>query len=139
MRPGSKKLNQLRGPEGAVNLATEKATVEYDDNQVKVADLIKVVEELGYQAARTEEGSGPGKGRKSKGDQAVRKELTIAVVLSSPLLLAMIVSLLRIDLPFLHNEYFQLLIATPIQFIIGWRFYKTLIMPYGRKAPIWMC
>ncbi|NLC54106.1 MAG: copper-translocating P-type ATPase [Firmicutes bacterium] len=132
-----KKLNQLPGVQkAAVNLATEKATVEYDDNQVKVADLIKVVEELGYQAARTEEGSRDReKEERAKEIRRFRKELTIAVVLSSPLLLAMIVSLLKIDLPFLHNEYFQLLIATPIQFIIGWRFYKNAYYALRAKSP----
>jgi len=30
----------------------------------------------------------------------------------------------NIDIPFFHNEYFQLIVATPVQFIIGFRFYK---------------
>ena len=47
----------------------------------------------------------------------------------------MIVSLLGIDLPFLHDEYFQLIIATPIQFIIGWRFYKNAFYALRAKSP----
>lgn len=132
-----KKLNQLPGVQkAAVNLATERATVEYDDIQVQVADLIKAVEALGYQAARVEEGSRDReKEEREKEIKRLRKELTIAVVLSAPLLLAMIVSLLGIDLPFLHNEYFQLIIATPIQFIIGWRFYKNAFYALRAKSP----
>jgi Cation transport ATPase len=47
-----------------------------------------------------------------------------SAVLSSPLFLAMVAMALRIDVPFLHNIYFQLALATPVQFIIGARFYK---------------
>jgi len=36
----------------------------------------------------------------------------------------MVFMLTGIDVPFLHNEYFQLVIATPVQFIIGLRFYR---------------
>ena len=132
-----KKLNQLPGVQkAAVNLATERATVEYDENRVKVADLIKAVEDLGYHATQaTEVSRDREKEEREKEIKRLRKELTVAVVLSAPLLLAMIVSLLGIDLPFLHDEYFQLIIATPIQFIIGWRFYKNAFYALRAKSP----
>jgi len=50
-----------------------------------------------------------------------------SAVLSLPLLMAMVLSLSKIHSPlaaFLHHPYFQLLIATPVQFVIGARFYK---------------
>ena len=36
----------------------------------------------------------------------------------------MLLMVTGIDIPFFHNEYFQLIIATPVQFIIGFRFYR---------------
>ena len=121
-----RKLNKLEGVQKAtVNFATEKATVEYDSSIVKVSDMIKAVEALGYNSQRAEEVNlDREKEQREKDIKRLRTELIISAVLSSPLIMAMLLTLLHIDLAFLHNEYFQLIIATPIQFIIGFRFYK---------------
>jgi Cu+-exporting ATPase len=127
-----KKLNKLEGvARASVNLASEKATVEYDSSQVKVPAMIKIVEDLGYKAVREEELSRDReKEERAREIRRLKWELVVSVLLSSPLLLAMLLMLLPVDwalvssLHFLHNEYFQLLVATPVQFIIGSRFYK---------------
>ena len=121
-----KKLNKLEGVQkAAINFATEKATVEYDSSRVKVSDMVKAIEALGYNAQRAEEASPDReKEQREKEIRRLRTELIISAVLSSPLIMAMLLTLVQIDLAFLHNEYFQLIIATPIQFIIGFRFYK---------------
>jgi len=36
----------------------------------------------------------------------------------------MLLSLIKVNIAFLHNEYFQFIVSTPVQFIIGFRFYK---------------
>jgi copper chaperone CopZ len=46
-----KKLNELDGVTANVNLATELATVAYDQEQVRLADLVRAVEAAGYTAA----------------------------------------------------------------------------------------
>jgi Cu+-exporting ATPase len=47
-----KKLSHLRGvSKAAVNLASEKATVEYDPSQASERDLVQAVEEAGYGVA----------------------------------------------------------------------------------------
>jgi Cu+-exporting ATPase len=80
---------------------------------------------LGYQAQRVEEaGTDREKEQREREINRLKKELIISVVLSSPLILAMVLTLLNLDIAFLHNEYFQLILATPIQFIIGFRLYK---------------
>lgn len=121
-----KKLSRLEGVKAAnVNLTTEKATVEYDPSKVKVSDLVKAVKDLGYGAEKAEEVSTDReKEQREKEIRTLRTTLIISIILSSPLLLAMILSVVGIDVPFLHNPYFQLIIATPIQFGIGYRFYK---------------
>lgn len=121
-----KKLSKLDGvSKAAVNLATEKASVEFDSSDIKVSEMIKAVQALGYDAEKAEEVTRDRE--KEQREKEIRKlkiTLIISVILSSPLVAAMILSLLRIDVPYLHNPYFQLAIATPIQFIIGFRFYK---------------
>jgi len=62
--------------------------------------------------------------KREKEIKKLKAELIASAILSSPLILAMVFMLTGIDVPFLHNEYFQLVIATPVQFIIGLRFYR---------------
>ncbi|HOM01869.1 MAG TPA: heavy metal translocating P-type ATPase [Acetivibrio sp.] len=121
-----KRLNKVDGvAKASVNLATEKANIEYDAAKVKTADLIEIVDDLGYKAERIENISGDReKEQREKEIKRLKMELIASLVLSSPLILAMVFMLVNIDVPFLHNEYFQLVIATPVQFIIGFRFYR---------------
>lgn len=131
-----KMLNKLDGVEKAgVNLATETAVVEFDNSKVKVSDIIKAVEDMGYSAERAEEVSRDReKEQRERETKRLKNELTISAILSSPLILAMILTLLKVDAPYLHNEYFQLIIATPVQFIIGFRFYKNAFYALRAKS-----
>ncbi|AEV68800.1 copper/silver-translocating P-type ATPase [Acetivibrio clariflavus DSM 19732] len=120
-----KRLNKFEGVKASVNLATQRASIEYDSSKIKSADLIKAVEALGYNAEKVENVSQDReKEEREKEIKKLKWEFIASAVLSSPLLLAMVFMLVNIDIPFLHNEYFQLIIATPVQFIIGFRFYK---------------
>ena len=127
-----KRLAKLDGiTRAAVNLATERATIEFDANRIQVSEMIKAVQELGYGAERIEEVLRDRAAEQREQEiRTLRTTLIISAVLSSPLILAMILNLfpvhfwLRSGLSFLHNEYFQLIIATPIQFVIGSRFYR---------------
>jgi Cu+-exporting ATPase len=131
-----KMLNKLDGVEMAgVNLATETAVVEYDHEKIKVLEIIKAVENLGYSAERAEEVSHDReKEQREKETKRLKNELIISAILSSPLILAMVFALIHLDIAFLHNEYFQLFIATPVQFIIGFRFYKNAFYALRAKS-----
>ncbi|ACL75124.1 heavy metal translocating P-type ATPase [Ruminiclostridium cellulolyticum] len=124
-----RKLNKTEGiAKAAVNLATEKANIEYDLSTVKVSDIIKTIERLGYGAEKAEEvNRDTEKEQREKEIRSLKLSLIVSAVLSAPLVLAMILGMLKLDSPvlsLLHNEYFQLIITTPVQFIIGFRFYK---------------
>lgn len=121
-----KQLEKMEGViKGSVNLATERAKVEFDPSRVKSSDIINAINALGYKSEKVVEGSQDReREQREKEIKGLRYELIISTVLSSPLILAMILSLIKIDVAFLHNEYFQLIVATPVQFVIGYRFYK---------------
>ena len=124
-----KKLSKLGGVSNAnVNFSTEKATVEFDPSEIKPSELIKAVESIGYGAQKAEDVSQDReKEIRDKEIRAIKWTLIASIILSSPLVLAMILNIASVDVPFLrflHAPYFQLIIATPIQFIIGFRFYK---------------
>ncbi len=121
-----KKLSELAGIDSAVvNLAAEKAVVEYNSSRIKAGEMIIAIESMGFGAALAEEISADKeKEQREKEIQKLKRELIISAVLASPLILAMVLSLIGIDIAFLHNGIFQLVLATPIQFGIGYRFYK---------------
>ncbi|HEX2926823.1 MAG TPA: heavy metal translocating P-type ATPase [Ruminiclostridium sp.] len=124
-----RKLGKTEGViKAAVNLATEKANIEYDPSKVKASDIVKIIEGLGYGAEKAEEVSrDKEKEQREKEIRTLKLSLIVSAVLSTPLVLAMILGMLHLESPllsFLHNPYFQLIMATPVQFVIGSRFYK---------------
>lgn len=134
-----KSLNKMEGvSKAAVNLTTERARVEYDYSQVKVNDLIQQIRKLGYDAERVEEITPDQEAEQQA--REIRSLMTLLVtsaVLASPLLLAMVLSVIGVHaawINFLHNPYFQLVLATPIQFIIGYRFYKHAYLALRSKS-----
>jgi Cu+-exporting ATPase len=131
-----KQLNNKEGIHTAtVNLATNRATITYDNSKIKVTEILKLIEELGYGAKiQEEENKDTDKEQREKEIKSLKLQLVLSVILSSPLILAMILSLLKIPAPFLHNEYFQLIIATPVQFVIGFRFYKNAYFVLKSKS-----
>ncbi|MEJ7479174.1 heavy metal translocating P-type ATPase [Staphylococcus pasteuri] len=119
-----KVLNKIDGVINAnVNLTTEKATVEYYRGVVNSDDFISKIQNLGYDAKVKE-----GQNQYSNKDKRLKKQLTklvIAAILSIPLLATMLVHLFHMPLPSIFmNPWFQFILATPVQFIIGWQFYK---------------
>lgn len=131
-----RRLGKLEGVSAAgVNLATEKAAIEYNPAQVKVSDIINIIGNLGYKAEKVEDlTQDREKALREREIRKLRLELITSAVLSSPLILAMLLSFLKLDVAFLHNEYFQLVIATPVQFIIGMRFYKNAFHALRAKS-----
>ena len=113
----------------AVNLASEKATVEYLANQVAPADLRKAVSEAGYNIRET---GGEGATGVDTVAEATRRELRIlktkliaAGTVGLFLLLVTISELIGGILPrMLSNHYLFWVLATPVQFWAGWQFYQ---------------
>jgi Cu+-exporting ATPase len=132
-----RKLNKLDGVENVnVNLIAEKATFDYNEKKLKLTDIINVVQGLGY-GAETIEDSNPDKDKEKKEREIknLRVQLIISAVISLPLVIAMITAMLGIKIEWIHNSYLQFLIATPVQFIIGYRFYKGAFYAIKSKSP----
>ena len=115
-----KVLSRREGVTSAAdNLATMQATVTYEG--ITAEDDNDTVVSLGYGASvHTDRPTA-----RQREERRARIELIVAAALSAPLLLGMILSPFRWGwVDFLHNPYFQFALATPVQFLIGWRFYK---------------
>jgi Cu+-exporting ATPase len=120
-------LNRLPGVQASVNFATESARVDYDPAQAGVDALVAAVTRVGYGAhVKRDDAEERDRDAARRGAQwtTLRRELAAAVVLTAPFLVQMIVMFVP---GVAHGEvlprYWQLALATPVQFIIGRRFY----------------
>ncbi|WP_010306146.1 heavy metal translocating P-type ATPase [Kurthia senegalensis] len=122
-----KVLNKMDGIDTAtVNLATERATVSFNPTEVSLADIVQRIEKIGY-GAEVYKQEAPTDFRK----QALRRKkvkLIVSAVLSLPLLWTMVghfsfTQWMYVPELFM-NVWFQLVLASIVQFIIGAQFYK---------------
>lgn len=122
-----KVLNKMDGIHSAtVNLAAETASVEVTKGLVTVEDITARIKRLGFDAAeRVQEGEK--KQHKEDEIKERKRKLLISIILSLPLLYSMVGHApwdLNMPMPsFIMNPWFQMLLATPVQFYVGWQFY----------------
>jgi P-type Cu+ transporter len=116
-----KALRQVPGVLSAeVNLATEMAEVSVLGGGAMLSQLIAAVDKAGYRAEALEDpGAAPGPTAKSG---ARWWPIALAAALSAPLALPM--AGLLIGKSWMIDGWLQLLLATPVQFWLGARFYK---------------
>lgn len=121
-----KALNRLEGVyHASVNFAAEKAAVEYDSSAVSVRDMIKAVEDVGYEAERADVTSADREQAEREKEINDRKRMLIlSIILSAPLVVNMVLGAFGIEVPLLTNPWFQFVLATPVQFIVGAAYYK---------------
>jgi len=112
-----KKVGRLGGIKKAeVNLAAETLSVEFNPKKVSSGKIIAAVESAGYRASESAEES-----EKTKDAEANRQKklLLLSIALALP---AFIISMSVMDFPYRPLVLFAL--ATPVQFIVGYQFYK---------------
>jgi Cu+-exporting ATPase len=110
-----------------VNLATERTRVAALAGTASPADLVRAIENAGYEAAPVAaQAAGMIEAlEESAKEQAARRDLIhvlIAAALSLPLVAPMV--LMPFGVSWMPAGWVQLLLATPIQFWLGWRFYR---------------
>ncbi|MFZ2853722.1 MAG: heavy metal translocating P-type ATPase [Rhodocyclaceae bacterium] len=122
-----KVLNRLPGVEAVVNLAAERARIRYLPGVADPALLIGVIGRAGFTARQTDDRSREEeKERKLANYRAELRRFWIAAALTLPLV-AQMSTMFGASGGGHHDEllprWLQLLLATPVQFWIGWRFY----------------
>ncbi|MBI2910880.1 MAG: heavy metal translocating P-type ATPase, partial [Chloroflexi bacterium] len=120
-----KALKGVAGVRSAsVNLATERATVEYAPAQTSVAALVAAVDDVGY-GARELESAGPADREREERQREIRD---LRVKFSVSLALGgIILGLMFAPLSFDHEAMFlaMLVLATPVQFWAAGSFYRS--------------
>ena len=116
----------------SVSYANERAEITYDTAKTDRKRMEKAVKAAGYTVVED----------KAAFRRREMRELTIlfvvSAVLSAPFMLMMVLMFAAPNAHLthmLHNGWFQLILATPVQFIIGWRFYKGAFLSLKNRSP----
>ena len=114
-----KNLNQLDGVEASVNLASEKARIRFSPEKQNIPGIIQKIRDTGYDAHVARDGEIRDH---SAAHRKARNEFLVAALLTAPFLLEM-GSMFSAGHGLLPG-WLQWLLATPVQFWSGLRFYR---------------
>ncbi len=123
-----KALLQSRGvTKAAVNLATEKANVEYIPSEISLAEIQRTIEQTGYKVLKVpseEEVRDTGKAIHEKEYRRLKQKFFTGLALAVIIFLGSSTHWFPWVPDFLSHFFVLWLLATPVQFWIGWQFYK---------------
>lgn len=126
-------LKKLPGVQDAsVNLATENATVEFVPGQVSLDEIQAAVKNAGYEPVVVDIGSPVSETSKPSAEDGLWRDLRFAALFAIPLF---VLSMAPMIVPGMHAamwrllpetawRWLELLLATPVQFGAGKRFYR---------------
>lgn len=121
-----KVLNKMEGVSATVNLAAETASVELTSGLASIDDVIARIKKLGFDGKPRVEKDEKERQKQDEIADKTRK-LIISIILSIPLLYSMVFHAPwnhGLPMPdFIMNPWFQMALATPVQFYVGWQFY----------------
>ena len=130
-------LKKLNGVTNAnVNFAMEKANVEFNENVTNESEIKNAIEQLGYKALTDEtieeEMIDREKEFRENEIKTLKSLLILSLVLTLPIFVLAFPELFRIIIP--DQNLVLLILATPIQFIVGYRFYKGMFLSLKAKT-----
>ncbi len=111
----------------SVNLGTEKATVEYVPGMIRVEDLKRAVEDLGYTALEAEETMALVDREKEAREREIRRlgqKTLVGALLSVPILLGSFPEWFPWVPEVLTRPFVLFLLSTPVQLWVGWQFHR---------------
>ncbi len=124
-----KALNEKEGIyKASVNFALEKATVEYNPEQIGIAGIRKVIQDVGYDIIEPEEGlEDTEKRERERSIQILKYKFAFSAVVNIPVVLYNYWYILPFALPTLPIDNFipllLFVLATPVHFIVGHGFF----------------
>ena len=115
-----KVLNRMPEVSAAVNFATEKARIDFNPQSADIPTLIEAVQRAGYDAHPMRDFDAEKQAR-AAAYRHERTQFILSLLLTAPLLLEMFLMFAGFHL--MIPAWLQWLLATPVQFWIGKRFY----------------
>jgi Cu+-exporting ATPase len=115
-----KALNSREGVYNAtVVFAAEKVAVEYNPDQISLPAIKKVIQDAGYTVIEPKPQEGAEDKARKRHIQRLKLLLTASIGLTIPIIALMWLS----PLPMEQTNILMFLLATPVQFVVGWTFY----------------
>ena len=111
-------LNGIIKKDLAIN---EKATIYYDPNKVLASEIKKTIENAGYKPIE-ETTVDAEKELRQKEIKKLKNLFLLSLVLTIPIFILSFPEFFKLE--FNYQEIIMLVLATPVQFIVGWRFYR---------------
>ena len=112
----------------AVNLATRKATVEFNPSLVNVPILEKAIKDVGYDVEKSIEEDALSQRRRIEREERLhyRNRLIFGAIFTTPLMVFMFIDM-GIDgfMQLTAIKYSMLVLATLVYFYVGWPFFKS--------------
>src|SRR5690625_2306604 len=123
-----KGIGRMDGVSSAnVNFALETISVTYNDKEVQPSDMLAKVKKLGYELRPKEDGQGKIDHKQAEIRRQYRKFI-VSCIVTLPLLWTMVAHFSFLSFIYVPdifmNPWFQLVLATPVQFFVGAQFYK---------------
>tara|TARA_Y100000310_G_scaffold345277_1_gene463347 strand:+ start:1827 stop:3998 length:2172 start_codon:yes stop_codon:yes gene_type:complete len=118
-------LNKEKGvSKVSVNFGTAKAIVEHDSALIGDAKLIELIKGIGFSAeVLTEADTLKDSNFQQKEVNYFKKRFLFSLIFAIPaFIIGMVFMWMGIMIP--YNDYILWVLATPVQFIVGWQFYK---------------
>jgi Cu+-exporting ATPase len=123
-----KALLQMRGvTKAVVNLATEKAKIEYIPSETSLEEIKKTIEQTGYRVLEVppeEELEDMERIIREKEYKKLKRKFLVGLALAVIIFLGSSTHWFPWIPDFLSNFFVLWALATPVQFWIGWQFYK---------------
>jgi len=115
-----------------VNLATEQAVVTFDPAATDVGDLMAAVSDAGYQAVELRDEDEPGTDARGREQAELKRVVGLSILLTVPLVVVAMAPMIWPGLAGLMNrllppaawDWLQALLATPVLFYAGGRFFR---------------
>ncbi|MBT4824115.1 copper-translocating P-type ATPase [Candidatus Woesearchaeota archaeon] len=121
----NKALNKVKGISNAnVNLTTNKATIEFDEDKVSLEKLIQTIKNKGYGAVEaTGKTDYDKEAKKKKRDyEKLRNKFYLSMIFAIP---AFVLGMFFMKDPIPYQQYIMWFLATPIQFYVAYPMYKS--------------
>ena len=122
-----KALQELAGVQQAqVNFATEKATVYYDPEALNRHAISRKIEAVGYAVPDADPDDPVDHERLARTAEIrdLSRKFVVSLALSLPVMLGSMPALFPWTPDWLQQPYVLLVLATPVQFWVGWPFYQ---------------
>ncbi|HBB02298.1 TPA: heavy metal translocating P-type ATPase [Candidatus Peregrinibacteria bacterium] len=122
-----------------VSYGAEKASVVFDENKLEQNLIIKAIENAGYKAEFAELDTSAKKSERQHEQISIyRKKFLTGLILSLPMLYFMLLDFFKVlpgaEILMPYMGIISLILATPVQFIIGYSFYKGMASSLRMKT-----